>query len=234
MRIFGNAVFFVMLTVLSLSLKAQNRKYTLSGQVFDSITALPISDPHLVVAGTRYQTIGSERGYYKIEKLIPGTNNLLIWAEGYDTAVVRFEIRKNMKLNIKLMQILDTASLHIEVSDYTHVIDSTSETKAPPIKTSPKKKKEKKEKKRKAKKKKSAKKDLTNKDKEKIKVLIEDVIFSKAIFFERFKNKRKSIYVMGSFTIDTGYLYTFKAKFSKKNGFELEWFDFKLKGKHSQ
>lgn len=223
MRLFGNAILFTVLMFLSISVNAQNKKYTLSGQVFDSITAKPISDPHVVVAGTKYQTIGSVKGYYKIQKLIPGTNNLLIWAEGYDTAVVRFEIRKNMKLNVKLMQILDTASLHIEDVPITDSATATIK-EIPKAKTSPKKEK----------KKKPAKTDLTEKEKEEIKVLIEDVIFSKAIFFEEFKTKRRGIYVTGSFTIDTGYLYTFKAKFSKKNGFELKWFDFKMKGKHSK
>lgn len=226
MRPFANAILLVVLLLLATTLNAQNRKYTLSGQVFDSITGQPISDPQISIAGTPYKTIGSTKGYYKIEKLIPGTNNLVVWAEGYDSSVVRFEIRKNMRFNVKLMQILDTASLHIED---VPTIDSAVATikEVVPVKASPKKEKKKKIKR-------PAKTDLTEKEKEEIKVLIEDVIFSKAIFFEEFKTKRRGIYVTGSFTIDTGYLYTFKAKFSKKNGLELKWFDFKMKGKHSK
>lgn len=226
MRFFGNALllFVLGLILLPATLSAQNKKYTLSGQIFDSITGAPISNPNVNIAGTAYKTIGSTKGYYKIDKLIPGTNNLLVWADGYDTAVIRFEIRKNMRLNVKLMQVLDTASLHIEeIADTTNYDSNAKPLAEVKTKKSPKKEK----------KKKPAKTDLTEKEKEEIKVLIEDVIFSKAIFFESFKNKRRSIYVKGSFTIDTGYLYTFKAKFSKKNGFELLWFDFKLKGKHS-
>jgi hypothetical protein len=226
MRPFANAILIVLLAVLSTTLKAQHKKYTLSGVVYDSITGLPVSDPHVSIAGTKYKAIGSEKGYYKIQKLIPGTNNLVVWADGYDSAIIRFEIRKNMKLNVKLMQILDTASLHI-ADEETPTKDTAVATikEAPPAKVQPKPTK---------KKKKSKKTDLTEKEKEEIKVLIEDVIFSKAIFFERFKNKRRSVYVKGSFTIDTGYLYTFKAKFSKKSGFELKWLDFEMKGKHSQ
>lgn len=221
MRTFANAILFVVMATLSLSLNAQN-KYTLTGQIFDSITAQPIANPNVSIAGTNYKTIGSEKGYYKIDKLIPGTNNLLVWAEGYDTAIVHFEIRNHMKLNVKLMQVLDTASLHIE----ENMPDSVAADTLPQEIPAPKVKKEKK--------KKIVKTELTEKEREEIKILIEDVIFSKSIYFERFKNKRTYLCVWGSFSIDTGYLYTFEAKFSKKNGFVLQWLDFKMKGKHAQ
>lgn len=224
MRHFGNAILWIVLGALPLSAFAQHKKYTLSGTVYDSITGQTISDPHVSIAGTKYKAIGSEKGFYKIERLIPGTNNLVVWADGYDSTIVRFEIRKNMKLNVKLMQILDTASLHIEEEAADSTIGDEPEEEVVPAKTMAKPKK--------VKKKKAKKEGLTEKNKEEIKVLIEDVIFAKTIFFERFKEKRKSVLVWGSFTVDTGYLYTFKAKFSKKGGYELKWLDFKMKGKH--
>lgn len=218
MKYFGNAILFIAVLLLSMpaNLNAQARKYTLSGQVFDSLTASPIKNPHVVVAGTDYTAVGDDKGMYKIEKLIPGTNNLIVWADGYDTSVVKFEIRKNLTLNVKLMLKLDTASLTIE--------ETPVDTLPPPppvVNTKqPKKKKEKHT--------------LTEKDKEDIRVLIEDVIFSKTIYFSRFKDKRKELCVWGSFSIDTGYLYEFEAVFSKKNGFELKSFDFDMKGRISQ
>lgn len=221
MKYFGNAVLFMVMLLLALpnSLQAQAKKYTLSGQVFDSITALPIKDAQIIVAGTNYKAVSNDKGSYKIEKLIPGTNNLIIWADGYDSNVVKFEIRKDMALNVKLMQKLDTASLHIED---TVAIDSTV---VPP--TVPKKE-------AKAPKKKKEKLTLTEKDKETIRVLIEDVIFSKSIYFSKFKDKRKVLCVWGSFSIDTGYLYKFEAVFTKKDGYELKTLEFEMTGHISQ
>lgn len=225
MRYFGNAILLSLMALLILPANTQAQgKYTLSGQVFDSITAMPIAKPHVVVAGSKYNDIGDKKGNYKIVKLIPGTNNLIVWADGYDSSIVRFEIRKDMKLNVKLMPKLDTASLHIEAA--TDTVQAT-DTAVVDIPTPPKKKLVKKEKKPK-------KPVLTQKDKDEIKVLIEDVIFSKTIYFERFKNKRKKLCVWGSFSIDTGYLYTFKAEFTKKNGYELSWLEFKMKGLHAK
>lgn len=222
MKYFGNAILLLVMLLLALpeSLQAQGRKYTLTGQVYDSITALPIKNAQISVAGTDYKSIGDEKGAYKIEKLIPGTNNLIVWAEGYDTSVVKFEIRKDMALNVKLMQKLDTASLHIEDSVSVDSIMPTVPSKPDAKVKSPKKKKVKQE--------------LTNKDKEEIRVLIEDVIFSKSIYFSKFKDKRKELCVWGSFSIDTGYLYKFEAVFSKKNGYELKWLKFDMTGHISQ
>ncbi len=220
MKYFGNAVLLMVLLLLALpdSLHAQSRKYTLTGQVYDSITALPVKNATVVVAGTSYKAVSNDKGTYKIEQLIPGTNNLIIWADGYDSSVVKFEIRKDMALNVKLMQELDTASLHI--AD-TAAIDTVKPSSVPQKEVkSPKKKKVKQE--------------LSNKDKEEIRVLIEDVIFSKSIYFSEFKDKRKVLCVWGSFSIDTGYLYKFEAVFSKKNGYELKWLKFDMTGHISQ
>lgn len=219
MKYFGNAILLLVVLLLALpnSLQAQSRKYTLTGQVYDSITALPIKNAQIAVAGTNFNAIGDEKGAYKIEKLVPGTNNLIVWAEGYDTSVIKFEIRKDMALNVKLMQKLDTASLHIEDSvsvDSIKPAVSQKEVKAP--------------------KKKKVQQELSNKDKEEIRVLLEDVIFSKSIYFSKFKDKRKVLCVWGSFSIDTGYLYKFEAVFNKKDGYELKWLKFDMTGHISQ
>lgn len=223
MKYFGNAIAVVLVLFFALpsSVQAQARKYTLSGQVFDSITALPIKEAHVVVAGSEYKAVSNDKGIYKIDKLIPGTNNLIIWADGYDSSVVKFEIRKDMTLNVKLMQKLDTASLHIAI-DSALAKDTIQQVAVKSNKKvkSPKKKKERLT--------------LTEKDKETIKVLIEDVIFSKSIYFSKFKDKRKVLCVWGSFSIDTGYLYKFEAEFSKKNGYELKTLEFEMTGHITQ
>lgn len=207
---------------LQSGLYAQNKKYTLTGTVYDSITAKPINKAMVLISGTKYLDSSDSDGSFKIDNLVPGTNNLIVTAPGYDTGMMRFEIRKNMKLNVKLMPQPKDTLTNTGKKDTVAKADSA---KKPPLTT------EKIEKKQKEKKKRHA---LTDADKEQMRVLIEDVIFSKSIYFQKIKDKKKSVWLSGSFSIDTGYLYEFKAKFAKKpeGGYELLWLDFEMKGRN--
>lgn len=190
---------------------AQNKKFTLEGKITDSVTGQPVKAAVVVVAGSKYVDTSEEDGTYIIEKMLPGTNNLLVYAEGYDTSVIRFEIRKNMRLDARLLAKAKPGDMDVDTAKK----DSGKDGKPIPAPVVTKKKKS-----------------LTEEDKEEMKVLIEDAVFSKNLFFSKFKDKRKSVYVEGSFWIDTGFLYEFEAKFNKKgDDFELAYFEFTLKGK---
>ncbi len=203
-------------------LYAQNKKYTLTGTIYDSLTAKPVAKAQVLISGTKFSDSSIADGSFKIDNLVPGTNNLIVTAKGYDSSVVRFEIRKNMKLNVKLMpQPKDTVAAAPK-RDTTVKADSIPK-KQPTLEKSEKKQKEKKKRQ-----------SLTDADKEQMRVLIEDVIFSKSIYFQKIKDKKKSVWLSGSFSIDTGYLYEFEAKFTKKpeGGFELLWLNFEMKGRN--
>lgn len=220
MRLFTCLVSLLMVgafTVLSSPVFGQNKKYTLSGQVRDSITALPIKNPLVIVAGTNYRAVGDSAGNYRIENLIPGTNNLVVWALGYDTAVTKFEIRKNIKLNVKLFPKKDSVVTETEKTTLDSVkTDSTKTVEA--VKEPEKKKK--------------GKQSLTDADKAQIMILIEDAIFAKSIYFSEVKEKKGKVYIEGSFTIDTGFIYDFESVFTRKEiGFEMSTFNITLKGK---
>lgn len=224
MRWKTNALSLVVLAMLIASpgfLSAQNKKYTLSGQVRDSVTALPVKNPSVIVAGSNYKDEGDTSGNYKIDELPPGTNNLVVFAEGYDTAVIKFEIRRNMRLNVRLLPQPKADTVPPKTTRDTAIKDSVK--KGPAItQKQPKKEKEKKPKKT----------GLTDRDKENLKVLIEDAIFAKSMYFSRIKEKKGKVYIDGSFTIDTGFIYDFESVFKRKeDGFELCEFKFKLKGK---
>lgn len=196
---------------------AQNKKYTLSGQVRDSITALPIKNPLVIIGGTNYRSVGDTMGNYRIENLIPGTNNLVVWAQGYDTAIYKFEIRKNIKLNVKLFPKLDSSSALLALAPVDTLIKD-SVVPVLPVKEPEKNKKKKI--------------GLSDIDKEQLMVLIEDAIFAKSIYFSKVKEKKGKVYIEGSFTIDTGYIYDFESVFTRKDGgFEMSIFNFKIKGK---
>jgi len=190
---------------------AQNKKFTLEGKITDSVTRQPVKGAVVVVAGSKYVDTTEEDGTYIIEKMLPGTNNLLVYAAGFDTTVVRFEIRKNMRLDATLFAKPKPDEMAVDTAKK----DSGKDGKPIPAVVTAKKKK-----------------GLTEEDKDEMKVLIEDAVFSKNLFFSKFKDKKKSVYVEGSFWIDTGFLYEFEAKFNKKaDGFELAYFEFTLKGK---
>src|SRR5215212_9302869 len=72
---------------------AQNKKFTLEGKITDSLTRQPVKGAVIVVAGSKFIDTSDEDGTYIIEKLLPGTNNLIVYATGYDSTIMRFEIR---------------------------------------------------------------------------------------------------------------------------------------------
>lgn len=210
------------LIALQNGLYAQNKKYSLTGTIYDSLTANPIPKAYVLISGTKFSDSTKTDGTFKIDDLVPGTNNLIVSAKGYDTSVVRFEIRKTMKLNVKLMPRAKDTVAAAPKKDSVAKADSVKKNQPAPEKT---------EKKQKEKKKRQS---LTDADKEQLRVLIEDVVFSKSIYFQKIKDKKKSVWLSGSFSIDTGYLYEFEAKFSKKpeGGFELLWLEFEMKGRN--
>jgi hypothetical protein len=198
------------------------KKYTLSGIVRDSATKKPIVKAVVVIAGTKYEDSTKTTGSYKIDNLIPGTNNLLVWANGYDSSIIKFEIRKDMQLDVLLVQQPPSSPPVKSALDTSVTVKKDSVVKIMPPPAPAKTKKIKKT-------------GVTDKEKEQMRLLIEDAIFSKSIYFAKFKEKKRSVTVEGSFSIDTGYLYEFEAKFAKKaDGFELSWFNFEMKGRYAQ
>jgi hypothetical protein len=224
MRLFTYVLSLVVAGILIASpvgLFAQNKKYTLTGVVLDSATKKPVAKALVTIAGTKYEDSSKTDGNYKIDNLIPGTNNLIVHAAGYDTSIIKFEIRKNMKLDVVLVPQPKDTTRPAPASDTVRAKkkDSLPAPKQPEAKQKTKKTKT----------------GITDKDKEQMRLLIEDAIFSKSIYFEEFKDKRHSVIVEGSFSIDTGFLYEFEAKFAKKpDGLELSWLNFKMKGRYAQ
>lgn len=207
---------FLLIVALGATHAQAQKKFTLQGQVTDSIDGKPIKKAVVNVAGTKFNDTTNNDGFYKITNLIAGTNNLVVIAEGYDTSVTKFYIKNNMTQHVKLLVRHDTMPKPQPADTVKKTPGSTTVNPAGTGKEPEKKKK-----------------GIDEKDKEFLGELIEDVIFYNQIFFSSFKEKKTTVKAKGFFTVENGVIYEFEALFNKMGeGFALVEFSFEKKGKH--
>lgn len=89
------------LLLLSASLLAQGRKYSVSGNIKDAANGEDLIGAEVIIGGTRTGTVSNTYGFYTLS-LPEGEYTLVFNYIGYMRKEVRVELRKDTKLNVEM------------------------------------------------------------------------------------------------------------------------------------
>jgi hypothetical protein len=93
--------FFILFVLSSVTLSAQERKFTISGTIKDGSNGEDLIGAEVVISGTRTGTVSNSYGFYSLS-LPQGKYTLVVSYVGYLRKEIPVELTANSKLNIEL------------------------------------------------------------------------------------------------------------------------------------